>query len=66
MGRRSTKWERYVINKGIKIGEEIWPDGSGYSGMFILGKKNGIGRYKWNNGSEYIGEWEDNHISGLV
>lgn len=29
------------------------------------GKKHGVGHYKWNDGSEYKGEWEENKISGM-
>ena len=32
--------------------------------MYFAGKKHGKGKYKWNDGSEYTGDWEDNKISG--
>ena len=36
----------------------------GYSGMFKDDKIWGKGKFKWNENKEYIGEWEDDEISG--
>jgi hypothetical protein len=30
--------------------------------MYSLGRKEGIGRYVWSDGSNYAGHWKDNMI----
>lgn len=42
-----------------------WNDQDGvYEGFFKNGKRNGMGNYKWNDGSLYIGHWENDIMSG--
>ena len=36
----------------------------GYRGEFKNDKISGKGKFKWNENKEYIGDWEDNEISG--
>lgn len=47
-------------------GQETWPDGSAYLGLYALGKKDGFGKYCWTDSSVYFGEWKDNKIHGYV
>ena len=36
-------------------GVETWHEGSQYEGDYVLGKKEGLGKYIWADGSEYEG-----------
>jgi hypothetical protein len=45
-------------------GQEIYSRISEYSGNFVNGKKSGIGRYQWNLGEWYQGEFKENKIHG--
>ena len=47
------------------IGEEILSDETFYRGEFDKGMKNGIGIYRWPDGTIYQGEWKDNQMKGL-
>ena len=41
-------------------GEEIWDNGSAkYLGNFYKGKKSGRGRFEWEDGSYYDGDFVD-------
>jgi hypothetical protein len=41
-------------------GEEQWDNGAArYKGQFYRGKKNGQGRFDWEDGSYYEGEFVD-------
>lgn len=44
-------WGKVIYNNGIYVGE--YP-----------GKKQGFGAYRWNNGEEYAGTWQDDHMHG--
>ena len=52
-------------------GQESWPDGSEYTGLYELGKKDTFGKYSQTDSSYYIGninllgEWKDNKINGF-
>ena len=39
-------------------------NGLGYCGMFRNDKIWGKGKFKWNENKEYIGDWEDDELSG--
>ena len=41
------------------------PDGSTYTGDFLLGKKHGVGTHVWRDGSKYQGEWVENKRQGI-
>ena len=42
----------------------MWADGSSYEGNFVEKKIHGKGRYQWSDGRVFIGEWENNLMSG--
>lgn len=46
------------------IGEEVWNDETFYRGEFDKGMKNGIGIYRWPDGTIYQGEWVNNEMNG--
>ena len=50
-----------VFKNGYHI--ETYKDGSKYEGNFKDGKKHGIGRYTYTNGS-YVGEFKDDKMHG--
>lgn len=39
-------------------------DNGYYIGEFVDGKRDGYGKYVWNNGGYYIGDWVDNERTG--
>ena len=39
-------------------------NGDIYKGSFVDGKKSGFGRYIWNNGTVYVGHFENNLYHG--
>ena len=49
-----------VIKKNKRL------DNSYYNGFYNNGQKHGHGHYKWNDGSEYIGNWFNNQLNGNV
>ena len=54
--------ENMKHGKGIIL---LQGDGNyGYEGDFKEDKISGKGKFKWNSKKEYIGEWENNEISG--
>ena len=39
---------------------EVWENGAAiYKGLFFKGKKNGRGRFEWEDGSYYEGDFVD-------
>lgn len=46
------------------IGEEVFSDETFYRGEFDKGLKNGIGIYRWPDGTIYQGEWKENKMKG--
>ena len=45
-------------------GEMSWESGSRFSGMYVNGKRSGIGVFEWPNGDKYIGDFINNEITG--
>ena len=39
---------------------------STYIGDFVMGKRQGKGKFLWADGSSYEGEFKDNMIHGIV
>ena len=46
-------------------GIETWPDGTTYQGSYEMGKKNGVGKFSWNDTNEmYQGYFKDDQFHG--
>ena len=39
---------------------------NGYKGNFVNGRRNGIGKYHWDNDVYYIGEWIEDKKEGVA
>ena len=37
-------------------------NGDVYEGKWVKGKREGLGKYKWSNGDEFLGEFYDDGI----
>jgi 1-phosphatidylinositol-4-phosphate 5-kinase len=47
------------------LGKYTFASGNTYIGQYSMGKREGMGRYKWqNSGQLYNGMWEDDRRSG--
>lgn len=45
-------------------GTLIFPNDDRYEGNFVMGKKDGFGKYFWSNGSVYEGNFKNGQIEG--
>jgi hypothetical protein len=55
-GWSEDEYHEHGVLKLVDLGE--------YNGRFEFGKKHGLGRFTFNDGSEYIGEWADDFAQG--
>ena len=52
--------DSWFKNNVKNLGIEIWFDDNYYQGEFKKSIKNGIGLYRWPDGTLYFGEWKNN------
>lgn len=65
-GRKESKMDMVILFNTFFLGKENYPDGSIYEGLYLEGKKNGIGKIVLSNGYSYEGEFKDDQIEGKV
>ena len=42
----------------------VYANGDHYDGVYVDGKKQGVGKFSWRDGGEYVGEWHNDRQHG--